>query len=103
MYDKYKVKVTESAVDLIKGIGLCAGLKAVAVEGATAPSTPTTRVRLWLPFNPSRKGTILYSAFEGPDECSHQGDLAARSGRWSSSTKWSLWSILIAPAKTIDS
>ena len=77
---KYGIKGTViSAVDLIKGIGLCAGLESVKVEGATG--TLATHFR--------GKGDAAIAAFAGgkdlayihveaPDECSHQGSRAGK-------------------------
>lgn len=79
-YDKYGVKgAVVSAVDLIKGIGLCAGLEAVHVEGATGT--------LHTDFDGKAKAAIqcfqegkdfVYLHLEAPDECSHQGDLEGK-------------------------
>ena len=72
---KYGIEGTViSAVDLIKGIGICAGLEPVSVEGATGT----------LATNFCGKGEAAISAFvrgrdlayihvEAPDECAHQG------------------------------
>lgn len=80
MYDKYKVKgVTVSAVDLIKGIGLCAGLKAVAVEGATGTIDTNYEGKVAAAIQSFEEGyDLVFLHLEGPDECSHQGDLAGK-------------------------
>lgn len=79
-YDKYKIKgATISAVDLIKGIGICAGLKSVDVPGATGT--------IHTNFDGKGKATIeqfkegmdfVYLHLEAPDECSHQGDMEGK-------------------------
>ncbi|MEA4923181.1 MAG: cofactor-independent phosphoglycerate mutase [Eubacteriaceae bacterium] len=76
-YDKYGITGTAiSAVDLIKGIAICAGLDSVDVEGATGT--------LHTNFDGKAKAAIrefndgkdfVYMHLEGPDECSHQGDM----------------------------
>lgn len=76
-YDKYKINGTAiSAVDLIKGIAICAGLDSVDVDGATGT--------LHTNFEGKANGAIaefqrgkdfVYVHLEGPDECSHQGDM----------------------------
>lgn len=68
-----------SAVDLIKGIALCAGLSSIDVPGATGT--------LHTNFSGKAKATMeafaggkdfVYLHLEAPDECSHQGDLAGK-------------------------
>ena len=68
-----------SAVDLIKGIAICAGLESIEVEGATGT--------LHTNFEGKAKATIdvftsgadfVYLHLEGPDECSHQGDMEGK-------------------------
>ena len=80
LYDKYQVKgVTISAVDLIKGIGLCAGLKAVAVKGATGTIHTNYEGKVAASIQSFEEGNdLVFLHLEGPDECSHQGDLAGK-------------------------
>jgi len=76
-YQKFGVKGSViSAVDLIKGIGVLAGLKVKQIENATG--TINTN------FIGKAKGAVeeleagadfVFLHFEAPDECSHQGDL----------------------------
>ncbi len=80
IYDKYQVKgVTISAVDLIKGIGLCAGLPAVFVEGATGTIHTNYEGKTAAAIEAFKSGyDFVFLHLEGPDECSHQGDLACK-------------------------
>jgi 2,3-bisphosphoglycerate-independent phosphoglycerate mutase len=76
-YDKYGIKGTAiSAVDLIKGIALCAGLDSVDVEGATGTLHTNFGGKAQAAIEEFRKGQdFVYLHVEAPDECSHQGDL----------------------------
>lgn len=80
LYDKYQVKgVTISAVDLIKGIGLCAGLKAVGVLGATGTIHTNYEGKVEAAIQSFKEGNdLVFLHLEGPDECSHQGDLSGK-------------------------
>ncbi len=80
IYDKYQVKgATVSAVDLIKGIGLCAGLKAIEVEGATGTIHTNYEGKVAATIQSFEEGSdFVFLHLEGPDECSHQGDLAGK-------------------------
>ncbi len=68
-----------SAVDLIYGIGILAGLRAVRVEGATGnihtnfEGKAEAAVRVL-----SGEEDFLYLHLEAPDECGHQGDLRCK-------------------------
>ncbi len=68
-----------SAVDLIKGIGIAAGMKSIDVEGATG--------NLHTNFEGKREAAnkvledgadFVYLHLEAPDECGHQGNLAGK-------------------------
>ncbi|GAB1476047.1 cofactor-independent phosphoglycerate mutase [Bacillota bacterium] len=80
IYEKYKVSgVTISAVDLIKGIGICAGLGAVSVEGATGTIHTNYEGKTQAAIRAFEEGNdFVFLHLEGPDECSHQGDLAGK-------------------------
>jgi 2,3-bisphosphoglycerate-independent phosphoglycerate mutase len=68
-----------SAVDLIKGIGLCAGLEAREVPGATGTLLTNFDGKAALAIEEFRSGRdFVYIHVEAPDECSHQGDLAGK-------------------------
>ncbi len=75
-YDKYGITGTAiSAVDLIKGIAICAGLDSVDVEGATGTLHTNFDGKAQAAIKEFRNGKdFVYLHFEGPDECSHQGD-----------------------------
>lgn len=75
-YDKYKITGTAvSAVDLIKGIAICAGLDSVDVEGATGTLHTNFEGKAQAAVEEFKRGKdFVYMHLEGPDECSHQGD-----------------------------
>lgn len=79
-YDKYNIKGTAiSAVDLIKGIALCAGLQSVDVEGATGTIHTNFEGKAQAAIEEYKKGQdFVYLHIEAPDECSHQGDLEGK-------------------------
>jgi 2,3-bisphosphoglycerate-independent phosphoglycerate mutase len=64
-----------SAVDLIKGIGICAGLDSVDVEGATGTLHTNFEGKAERAIEAFRTGKdFVYLHVEAPDECGHQGD-----------------------------
>lgn len=70
---------TISAVDLIKGIGLCAGLNAIEVEGATGTIDTNFKGKADACINALNHGKdFVYLHLEATDECSHQGNLEAK-------------------------
>jgi len=75
-YDKYGITGTAiSAVDLIKGIAICAGLNSVDVEGATGTLHTNFDGKAQAAVKEFKDGKdFVYMHVEGPDECSHQGD-----------------------------
>lgn len=79
-YDKYKISGTAiSAVDLIKGIAICAGLDSVDVEGATGTIHTNFEGKAKAGIEEFKKGKdFVYMHLEGPDECSHQGDMEGK-------------------------
>jgi 2,3-bisphosphoglycerate-independent phosphoglycerate mutase len=79
-YDKYGIKGTAiSAVDLIKGIAICAGLDSVDVEGATGTIHTNFKGKAQAAIGEFKKGQdFVYLHLEAPDECSHQGDLEGK-------------------------
>ena len=79
-YDKYKINGTAiSAVDLIKGIAICAGLNSVDVEGATGTIHTNFKGKAEAAIQEYKKGQdFVYLHLEAPDECSHQGDLEGK-------------------------
>lgn len=79
-YEKYQIKgATISAVDLIKGIGICAGLTSVDVPGATGTLHTNYMGKAAATVEQFENGLdFVYLHLEGPDECSHQGDLSGK-------------------------
>jgi 2,3-bisphosphoglycerate-independent phosphoglycerate mutase len=68
-----------AAVDLIKGIGLCAGLSAITVPGATGTLLTNYKGKADCTINAFRNGCdFVYIHVEAPDECAHQGDLEGK-------------------------
>jgi len=64
-----------SAVDLIKGIGICAGLEPIKVEGATGTISTNFRGKGQAAIDVFAGGrNLAYIHVEAPDECSHQGN-----------------------------
>jgi len=79
-FDKYGVRgAVISAVDLIKGIGLCAGLSSIDVNGATGTLHTNYSGKAEAAISAFKAGAdFIYIHIEAPDECSHQGDLAGK-------------------------
>lgn len=75
--EKYKINGTViSAVDLIKGIGICAGLDSVDVDGATGNIHTNFEGKAQAAIDEFKKGKdFVYLHVEAPDECSHQGSV----------------------------
>jgi 2,3-bisphosphoglycerate-independent phosphoglycerate mutase len=75
--NKYNLKGSViSAVDLIKGIGLCAGLKVVNVEGATGNIHTNFEGKALAAINELKNGSeLVYVHIEAPDECGHRGEV----------------------------
>ena len=65
-----------SAVDLIKGIGLCAGMKSIDVEGATGNVHTNYKGKADAAIDAFKNGAeLVYVHVEGPDECGHRAEL----------------------------
>ena len=68
-----------SAVDLLKGIGLCAGMKVIEVEGATGNIHTNFDGKGEAALATLLEGQdLVYIHVEAPDECGHQGDLEGK-------------------------
>ena len=64
-----------SAVDLIKGIGVCAGLESIDVPGATGTIDTNFEGKAAAAIDALRRGLdFVYIHLEAPDECGHHGD-----------------------------
>lgn len=76
-YNKYKLKGSViSAVDLIKGIGICAGLNCLNVEGVTGNINTNFVGKSKKALDELIKNDrdFVYIHIEAPDECSHRGE-----------------------------
>lgn len=75
--DKYGIKGSVvSAVDLIKGIGICAGLDSIDVEGATGNINTNFRGKAEAALKELSNGKdFVYVHVEAPDECGHRHEI----------------------------
>ncbi len=65
-----------SAVDLIKGIGLCAEMESIDVEGATGNVHTNYEGKANATIDAFRRGVeLVYVHVEGPDECGHRAEI----------------------------
>lgn len=68
-----------SAVDLIKGIGICAGMKVIEVGGATGNIDTNFKGKGEAALETLLNGQdLVYIHVEAPDECGHHGDLEGK-------------------------
>jgi 2,3-bisphosphoglycerate-independent phosphoglycerate mutase len=76
-YDKYHLNGSVvSAVDLIKGIGICAGLKSVEVEGVTGNIHTNFSGKVEAVLKELESGRdFVYLHIEAPDECGHRAEI----------------------------
>ncbi|MEE1330852.1 MAG: cofactor-independent phosphoglycerate mutase [Acutalibacteraceae bacterium] len=64
-----------SAVDLLKGIGICAGMDTPEVDGATGYIDTNFEGKADAGIKAFKSGTdLVYLHFEAPDECGHRGE-----------------------------
>lgn len=67
------------AVDLLKGLALCAGMKTVDVPGATGGMTTNYKGKGEAALKLLQDGCdLVYIHIEAPDECGHHGDAPAK-------------------------
>ena len=65
-----------SAVDLIKGIGLCAEMESIDVEGATGNVHTNYEGKAQAAIDAFKRGKeLVYVHVEGPDECGHRAEI----------------------------
>jgi 2,3-bisphosphoglycerate-independent phosphoglycerate mutase len=64
-----------SAVDLIKGIGVYAGLKVIEVEGATGLYNTNYEGKAQAALDALRENDFVYLHIEASDEAGHEGDV----------------------------
>ncbi len=64
-----------SAVDLIKGIGVLAGMKVIEVPGATGYLDTNYENKAAYAVNALKESDFVYLHVEAPDEASHEGSL----------------------------
>lgn len=67
-----------SAVDLIKGIGIGAGMDSIDVEGATGTVHTNFDGKAAAAIDALKTHDYVYVHMEAPDECGHQGDRAGK-------------------------
>lgn len=64
-----------SAVDLIKGIGVYAGLKPIEVEGATGLADTNYEGKMQATIDALKENDLVYLHIEASDEAGHEGDV----------------------------
>ena len=74
--DKFGMRGTViSAVDLIKGIGICAGMESIDVDSATGTVHTNYEGKAQAAIDAFKAGSdLVYLHFEGPDEHGHRGE-----------------------------
>ena len=73
-----KSGVVISAVDLIRGIGVYAGLKPVAVEGATGLWNTNYEGKAKAAIEAMKNNDFVFVHVEASDEAGHEGDVALK-------------------------
>ncbi len=76
-YEKYKLHGSViSAVDLAKGLGICAGLKVIEVPGATGNVHTNFKGKARAALDAFKEGQdFVYLHIEAPDEAGHRGEI----------------------------
>ena len=67
-----------SAVDLIRGIGVYAGLKSIEVEGATGLYDTNYEGKTQATIDALKENDLVYLHIEASDEAGHEGDVALK-------------------------
>jgi len=77
LLEKYSIKsgAVISAVDLIKGIGVYAGLQVIEVEGATGLYNTNYEGKAQAAIDALRENDFVYLHIEASDEAGHEGDV----------------------------
>ncbi len=76
---KYNLKGTViSAVDLIKGLGICAGLDVLEVRGATGYLDTNYKGKARAALKALKTADFVFLHVEAPDEAGHNGDIKAK-------------------------
>ena len=70
--------VVISAVDLVRGLGVLAGLDAPKIQGATGFLDTNYEGKVAAALDALRKKDFVYLHIEAPDECGHLGDAAKK-------------------------
>ncbi len=77
-YSQVKSGSVISAVDLIKGIGVYAGLESIEVEGATGLYNTNYEGKAQAALEELRKKDFVFLHLEASDEAGHEGDVALK-------------------------
>ena len=81
MHNKFGISgAVISAVDLVRGIGLTAGLEIVDVPGITGYTDTNYKGKSQYALEALRRYDLVYVHVEAPDEAGHNGDLDAKIG-----------------------
>jgi 2,3-bisphosphoglycerate-independent phosphoglycerate mutase len=67
-----------SAVDLLKGIGMFAGMEVIKVKGATGYLDTNFDGKVCAALDTLKQNDFVYIHIEAPDECGHRGDAAGK-------------------------
>lgn len=67
-----------SAVDLLKGLGRCAGFEVIEVPGATGYLDTNCEAKASAAVEALARHDLVFIHLEAPDECGHNGDAAAK-------------------------
>lgn len=78
--DKYSLQGSVvAAVDLVRGLGICAGLRPVSVAGATGSIETNFAGKARAALDELKNGQdFVYLHIESPDEAGHQGSLKSK-------------------------